>query len=175
MHMTNTDENVTKDAPEFLTLSPRVPAALRDLMSEADGCLTGNFLTGGTACAQRVIQMLLPAEKDGPDMQARIRALGEKHPSVPPILTNIIQQFGDATSRDGAKLSASGLNLLIVTLKAVLYEIYVLGPERNERLDYIRKALESIDRKGADKRNGSAGAASPEPTAVAAVPAQRTS
>jgi hypothetical protein len=175
--MTKIDDTIDKGAPGFLTLDQRVPAAVRDLVSEAEGCLKGGFLTGGTACALRVIQVLAPAEKaDGPDLAARIRALSEKHPSVPQTLTNIVQQFGDATSRDGAKLSASGLNLLVVTLKAILYEIYVLGPERNERLDYIRKALEAIERKGPDQRSGSAGAAaSPDATTVVAVPAQRTS
>jgi hypothetical protein len=169
MQTTKTDETMAKGAPEFLTLDQRVPSAVRDLLNEAEGCSQGGFLTGGTACAQRVIQMLVPAEKDSSDMPARIRAFTEKHASIPPILTSIIQQFGDATSRDGAKLSGSGLNLLVVTLKAILYEIYVLGPERNERLDYVRKAFESIERKGADKRAN--GAASPEPAPAAAVPA----
>jgi len=149
--------------PAFLTIDGRVPAAIRDLMTEADGCGKNGYLTGGTACAQRVIQMLTAADKDGQDMQARIKGMAEKYPGVPAMLTSILQQFGDATSRDGTKLSASGLNLLVVTLKAVLYEIYVLGPERNERLDYIRKAFESIER----SKKAPAGAPSPEPVAAA--------
>jgi len=165
--MTNMDTSTSNNAPRFLTIDTRVPSAIRDLMNEADGCGKNGFLTGGTACAQRVIQMLT-ASADGQDMQARIKALADKYPGVPTMLTSILQQFGDATSRDGTKLSASGLNLLVVTLKAVLYEIYVLGPERNERLDYIRKAFESIERKGADKRaEASASAATAEPVAAA--------
>lgn len=165
--MTNMDTSTSNDAPRFLTIDTRVPSAIRDLMNEADGCGKNGFLTGGTACSQRVIHMLT-ASADGQDMQARIKALADKYPGVPTMLTSILQQFGDATSRDGAKLSASGLNLLVVTLKAVLYEIYVLGPERNERLDYIRRAFESIERKGADKRaEASAPAATAEPVAAA--------
>jgi len=160
------DTSKNSDAPGFLTLDNRVPAAIRDLMTEADGCGKNGYLTGGTACAQRVIQMLTAADKtEGQDMQARIKGLAEKYPGVPPMLTSILQQFGDATSRDGTKLSASGLNLLVVTLKAILYEIYVLGPERNQRLDYIRKAFESIERKGGEKKPAEASA--PEPVAAA--------
>ena len=140
--------------PAFLNPDPKVPGSLRDLLTEVDGCLKHNFLTGATACAQRAITTLLTIEKvDGPDVQARLRALTEKYPAVPQMLSSVLLQFGDATSRDGAKLNASGLNLLVVTLKAALYEIYVLGPERAERLEYVRQVFESIERKGgADKK-----------------------
>lgn len=157
--------------PAFLTPDARVPASLRDLLGEADGCLKHNFLTGATACAQRAMQGLLTIEKaDGADVPARIRALNEKYPAVPQMLSSVLLQFGDATSRDGAKLSASGLNLLVVTLKAVLYEIYVLGPERAERLEYVRQVFDSIERKGGDKR----AAAGPTPV-PAATPVEKAS
>jgi len=156
------------DAPRFLTLDARVPAPIRDLIGEAEGCVKNAYLTGGTACVQRAIQMLLTAEKaDGADVEARLRSLVEKHAGVPQVLTAVLQRFGDATSRDGSKLSASGLNVLIVTLKALLYEIYVLGPERIERIDYVRKALDAIERKGADKRSSSSGAETPPVAATA--------
>jgi hypothetical protein len=166
--MTKSDASEATDGPAFLTLDSRVPAPIRDLIGEAEGCVKNAFLTGGTACAQRAIQMLLTVERvDGPDVEARIRSLVEKHPGVPQMLPAVLQRFGDATSRDGAKLSTSGLNLLIVTLKAILYEIYVLGPERIERLDYVRKVLDSIERKHPDKRSG-ASAASPASVAASA-------
>lgn len=157
----------SSNEPAFLTLDDRIPAVVRELMTEADGCWKNGYLTGGTACAQRAINLILTAEKiDGQDMEARVRGLGEKYPAVPQMLTTVLQRFGDATSRDGAKLSASGLQLLVVTLKAIVYEIYVLGPERVERLDYVRKVFESIERKTPDKR----AAGQPE-----AVPASRAS
>jgi hypothetical protein len=155
------------DNPRFLTLDARVPAPIRDLVGEAEGCVKNAYLTGGTACVQRAIQMLLAAEKaDGNDVEARIKSLAERHAGLPQVLTAVLQRFGDATSRDGAKLSASGLNVLIVTLKALLYEIYVLGPERIERIDYVRKALDAIERKG-DKRSTSSNADTP-PVAASA-------
>jgi hypothetical protein len=131
--------------------------------------MTNGYLTGGTACAQRAIQLLVTAEKvDGPDIEARVKGLAEKYPAVPQMLTAVLQRFGDATSRDGAKLSTAGLNLLIVTLKAILYEIYVLGPERAERLEYVRKVFDSIERKSGDKRSGASAGADAAPIAATA-------
>lgn len=170
--MTKTEtSNTPPVTPAFLALDARVPTSLRDLLGEADGCLTHNFLTGATACAHRAMQGLLTIEKvDGADVPGRIRALNEKYPAVPQMLSSVLLQFGDATSRDGAKLNANGLNLLVVTLKAVLYEIYVLGPERAERLDYVRQVFESIERKGGDKRQATG------PTPVpASEPAEKAS
>ncbi len=149
--MTKTDTSA--DGPAFLTIDARVPAPIRDLIGEAEGCVRNAFLTGGTACAQRAIQTLLTTERvDGPDTEARLRALIEKHPGVPQVLTTVLLRFDDATSRERAKLSAASLHVLVVTLKALLYEIYVLGPERVQRLDYVRKAIDGLERKGADKK-----------------------
>jgi hypothetical protein len=53
--------------------------------------------------------------------------------------------FGDETVPDESKLDAHRLQLLTVTLKAVMYEIYVLGPERTERIQYVRRLLESLE------------------------------
>jgi len=152
----------------FLNLDPRVPAVLRDLLAEADGCLKHTFLTGATVCAQRAMQALLTIEKaDGADVQSRIRALAEKHPAVSQMLSNVLLQFGDVALRDGARLNAAGLNLLVVTLKAILYEIYVLGSERAERLEYVRQALDAIERKGGDQRAVTTAASSATPVTKA--------
>jgi hypothetical protein len=156
--MTKQDDSA--NGPDFLTLHERIPQVIRDLINEATGCQQNGYLTGGTACAQRAIQALLTVEKiEGPDLPTRMKALSDKHPAVPQTLVTVLQQFGDATARDGAKLSASGLNLLVVTLKAILYEICVLGPERVERLEYVRKVFESIERKAPEKKPEAAPAA----------------
>ena len=155
-------------SPAFLTLDSRVPPVVRDLLAEADGCVTNGFLTGGTACAQRAIQALFTYEKvSGEDPPGRVRALMEKHPAVPQMLSTVLLQFGDSTARDGAKLSANGLALLTATLKAIVYEIYVLGPERAERLQHVRQIYDSIERKPAEKRPAGA---TPPPASAGAVP-----
>ncbi len=156
--MPKTDESGNQAGAAFLTLDSRVPAVIRDLLAEADGCAKNGYLTGGTACTQRAIQALFTYEQiTGADMAARVRALTEKHP-VPQLLSTVLLQFGDSAVRDGAKLNANGLTLLTVTLKAIAYEIYVLGPERVERLQHVRQILDSIERKSPDKRAAPASA-----------------
>jgi hypothetical protein len=133
-------------APAFLALDTRVPATLRDLLVEADGCLKSGFLTGATACSQRAVQTLLKLEDaDGGSFQARLRSLSDKYPAVAQVLFAVLMHFGDETVPDESKLDAHRLQLLMVTLKAVMYEIYVLGPERTERIQYVRRLLESLE------------------------------
>src|SRR5262245_31509469 len=142
------DAGRSSTSPPFLMPDDRLPPALRDLLIEADGCVTNGFYTGGTACAQRAVEVLLRNEKtEGSTHEARVRSLVEKTPGLPQILVTVLTQLGDVSGRDTAKLTANTLNLLIATLKAVVYEIYVIGPERTERLQYIRRLLDATERK----------------------------
>ena len=63
------------------------------------------------------------------------------------MLLTVLVQLGDAGSRDTARLTVNTLQLLVVTLKAVAYEIYVVGPDRADRLQYVRRILDSTERK----------------------------
>jgi hypothetical protein len=157
-----TDAGRSSTSPPFLTPDDRLPPALRDLLVEADGCVTSGFYTGGTACAQRAVEVLLRQEKaEGSTHEARVKSLIEKSPGLPQILVTVLAQLGDVSGRDTAKLTANTLNLLLATLKAVVYEIYVIAPERTERLQYIRRLLDATERKPASSTATSAAAASP--------------
>lgn len=142
------DSGKDANAPVFLTLDSRIPASLRELMLEADGCFASGFYTGSTACAHRALEALLKMEKaEGSTHEARIRSLGEKTLGVPPLLISVLTQLGDGPARDSAKLTISTLQLFLTTLKAAAYEIYVVGPERGERLQHVRRLLDATDRK----------------------------
>jgi hypothetical protein len=131
--------------PVFLTLDPRVPAAVRELLTESDGCLKAGFLTGGTVCAQKALQALIAQENaDGASYEARLHALSQKYPSVPQSLFALCIRLGDAP-KDHAALDADRLKVLTVALKMMLYEIYVLGPDRTERLKYLQQLLEKCE------------------------------
>jgi hypothetical protein len=128
-------------APRFLTVDPCVPASIRQLLEEADGCLAMGFATGGTACARRAVQMLLQTEDaGGDDYAASLLTLSEKHPAVAPALLQILEVLGGGDTA----LTAESLRALIVTLKAIVYEVYVLGAERIERLMYVHQLVESL-------------------------------
>jgi len=133
-------------APAFLTIDHRAPAAVRDLLIEAEGCLKAGFLTGGTVCAQRAIQALLNHEAaEGATLEARLQALAHKYPSVPQSLFALCIRLGEAASKDHPTLDGDRLKVLAVALKMMLYEIYVLGPDRIDRLKYLQQMLEACE------------------------------
>ena len=128
-------------SPRFLVVDSRVPGPIRQLLDEADGCLNMSFVTGGTACARRAIDHILTTEQAfADDFAASLLMLSEKHPAVAPALFKILAMLGDG---DDA-LSTESLNALIATVKAVVYEIYVLGAERIERLMYVHQLVECL-------------------------------
>jgi hypothetical protein len=149
--------------PAFLSVDNRVPSVLRELVQEADGCQTMNFLTGGTVCAQRAIHTLLAVEgAEGSSYEARLHSLSQKYPSVPQALFALCIRLGESPVRGGEqpRLDAERLNLLTVALKIMLYEIYVLGPDRADRLKYLQQLLEASE----------ASAGSGRPSTVVAFP-----
>jgi len=145
--MTTKPEAVPAAAvPNFLNVDSRVPSALRDLLAEADGCLKMGFLLGGTVCAQRAIQSLLALENvGGANDDARLRALSDKYPSVPKVLFAVCARFRDAASTEQSPLDKERLNLLMVTLKLMLYEVYVIAKERTDALEFLQRILERLD------------------------------
>jgi len=138
--------NAAAPTPAFLNVDQRAPAAIRELLVEADGCLKAGFMTGGTVCAQRAIQLLLQQEgADGATYEARLHALSQKFPSVPQSLFALCIRLGDSTSKEHPALDVERLKVLNVALKIMLYEIYVLGPDRTDRLKYLQQMLEAIE------------------------------
>jgi hypothetical protein len=132
--------------PAFLNIDPRVPPGVRELLVEADGCLKAGFLTGGTVCAQKAVQTLLTHEAaEGASYEARLHALSQKYPSVPQSLFALCIRLGDSPSREHPALDNDRLKVLTVALKIMLYEIFVLGPDRVERLKYLQQLLESCE------------------------------
>jgi hypothetical protein len=143
------EKSTPTSAPLFLTPDPRTPAAVRELLVEADGCLKAGFLTGGTACAQRAIQALLQHEgADGASYEARLHALSKKYPSVPQSLFALCIRLGDSPAKDQPALDVERLKVLTVALKIMLYEIYVLGPDRTDRLKYLQQMVEACEAGG---------------------------
>ena len=140
------EKSTSAPAPTFLNVDSRAPAAIRELLLEADGCLKAGFLTGGTVCAQRAVQALLHHEKaEGASYEARIHALSQKFPSVPQSLFALCVRLGESSGKDQSTLDTERLKVLTVALKIMLYEIYVLGPDRTERLKYLQQMVEACD------------------------------
>jgi hypothetical protein len=131
------------NAPRFLEVDERVPPTLRKLLDEADGCLDMAFATGGTACARSAIRTIVQMEHaDAADYATSLLTLSEKHPAVAPALFQILAMLGAGDD----PLTPDALRALIVAVKAIVYEIYVLGAERVERLMYVHQLVEALKR-----------------------------
>jgi len=122
---------------------------VRTLLLEAEGCLRHEFLTGSTACLTRAFQALLATEgiRDDSDEEG-LALLTKKHPTIPDLFAAILSRLSNRAARDYGDLDAPALQLLIVTLKAIAHEIYVVGPERSAIVSYILRNLNTIERDG---------------------------
>lgn len=130
----------------FFVLDKRVPRVLRELFTEAEGCLKNNFLTGASACARKIVYELAKIQKVAGDRyDKRIRALKEKLTDVDPAYFDVLRKIQELTSSkvhehayDGWK--AEHLRLILASLKEAMHEIYVVPVMRKDR----RKAIEKL-------------------------------
>lgn len=129
----------------FFVLDSRIPRVIRELITEAEGCLKMNFFTGASACMRKAVYELLITEKaEGDDYESRIKFLKKKYPNSDPELFDILAHIQGMTSdkiheQSWDKWNSPNLKLIIETLKTVLYEIYVLPKIKTERAQAIKE------------------------------------
>jgi hypothetical protein len=129
--------------PRFLTLDHSIPEPIRQLLEEADGCANMAFSVGGSSCARLAIRKMFEVEDvaEIDDFRAAVAQLGEKHPGIAPTLFQVIDRLGAGDE----PLQSDTLKALIATIKAVLYEMYVIGEERRATLAYLAEILQALD------------------------------
>ena len=134
----------------FFVVDKRIPKILRELITEAEGCLKMNYLTGASACIRKAIYELLVLEKTGQgEYDTRIKSLKGLHPNSDPNLFDILAHIKDMTSdkiheQSWDKSDSPNLKLIIEALKNVLYDIYVLPEIKRERSLAIEKLQEGL-------------------------------
>lgn len=137
----------------FFVLDSRINKVLRDLITEAEGCLKMNFLTGASACTRKAIYELAVLEKaEGENYDERIKYLKEKYPQVDTTLFDVLAHIKDMTSdkvheQSWDKWNSPHLVLFIETLKTILQEIYIIPEERGKRTQQIKQLLEGVRNK----------------------------
>ena len=123
----------------FFVLDERVPNILRELLTEAEGCLKSNFLTGASACARKLVYELAVLNKsEGGTYDERIRSLKAKHPNVEPAFFDTLLTIQQVTSTKVHEQSYDGwgakhLRIILAALSEVLHEIYVVPALREDR------------------------------------------
>jgi len=149
------DEAIFYSVPtSFLVLDERIPAIIRELITEAESSRKLNLLTGASACARKAIYEFLLLEKaEGDYYEDKIKSLKAKFPSVDAELFDVLGHIQDMTSdkvheQSWPKWSSKNLTLIIETLKAILHEVYVVPRERSKRSGKIRELLEDVRGRG---------------------------
>lgn len=134
----------------FFVVDSRIQGILRELITEAEGCLKMNYLTGASACMRKAIYELLVYEKvEGDNYETRIKSLKKKHPDSDPSYFDTLASIQDMTSdkiheQSWDKWDSPNLKLIIETLKSVLYDIYVTPQVKKERSIEIQRLRERV-------------------------------
>ena len=129
----------------FFTLDTRVPKIIGELITEAEGSLKMNYLTGASACVRKSIyEMLVYEELADGDYKDRIKSLKSKYRSIEPELFDVLGHIQQMTSdkvheQSWDKWDSPTLRLMIESMKEILYEIYVLPDERKQRKNTIQQ------------------------------------
>jgi hypothetical protein len=134
----------------FFVMDNRIPAVIRELITEAESCKKMNFLTGASACARKAIyEFLVKENAEGEHYEDKIKALKKKFPAVDDELFDVLSHIQSMTSdkvheQSWPKWDARNLTLIIETLKAILHEVYVVPEEKKGRSTKIQQLLESV-------------------------------
>ncbi|MTI49673.1 MAG: hypothetical protein FH761_17725 [Firmicutes bacterium] len=130
----------------FFTIDNRIPRVLRELVTESEGCLKMNFLTGASACARKAIyELLVKEDVNGNNYDERIKELKKKYSNIDEVYFDILLHIKDMTSekvheQSWDKWDSKNLNIILETLKSILVEIYVVPMQKVER----KKTLEEL-------------------------------
>ena len=143
----------------FFTIDSRIPETIRELITEAEGSLKMNFLTGASACMRKAIYELLVCEEEDSSLsyEDRIKSLKDKYPSIPSALFDILSGIQQMTSdkvheQSWDEWDSPNLKLIIETLKGILYEIYVRPQEQRQQMNQIKQLQAQV--KGKQEESG---------------------
>lgn len=134
----------------FFALDERIPRVLRELLTEAEGALKSNFLTGASACARKVIYELAKREDaEGDNYEDRIKSLKRKHPEVDPYYFDSLVTIQEATSSKVHEEAYDGweskhLRLILAALSSALHEIYVVPALQRDRRDQLARLRDEV-------------------------------
>jgi hypothetical protein len=157
----NLDEVIFYSVPtSFFIVDSRIPEVIRELISEADGCVKMNYLTGASACTRKAIYELTILEKaEGENYEEKVKFLKNKFPQIDPELFDVLCHIKNMTSdkiheQSWDKWDNKHLKLFLETLKVILHEIYVVPDERKKKSSHISKLLQESMKDKDVRRSG---------------------
>jgi len=131
----------------FFTVNPLIPKTVRELVSEAEGCKKMNFLVGASGSLRKAIYEFLKLQKaQGDNYQEKIKWLKKKYPVIDPVLFDTLGNIQDMTSENMHEKEGSwepwknkDLEFLIMLVRLVLDEVYVIPLKRKSALDKLNQ------------------------------------
>jgi hypothetical protein len=134
----------------FFVIDSRIPKVLRELITEAEGCVKMNFLTGASACTRKAIyEFTILQNCKGENYDERIKELKSTFPQIHQELFDVLGHIKDLTSdkvheQSWEKWDSIHLVLFIETLKAILNEAYVIPDERQKKSRFIQGLIPAV-------------------------------
>jgi len=134
----------------FFSIDSRVPNILRELMTEAEGSLKSNYLTGASVCARKMIYELAIIEgAEGENYDERIKSLKKVRPDVDEeyfdTLLTIQQVTSDKVHEESYdEWEAKHLKLILTTLREIFENMYVIPELKKEKRKSILELKEKI-------------------------------
>ena len=155
--MENIDDEIFYSVPSsFFTLDRRIPKNIRDLFSEAEGCLKSNYLTGASACARKVVYEVSEKEgAEGDNYEDRIKSLKLKFDHVESTYFDTmltIQQIASTKVHENAYdgWESKHLKIMLSALAEILHEIYVLPKLKSEKREKILQLKADLTKPNSD-------------------------
>ena len=138
----------------FFVLDSRVPRVLRELLTEAEGSLKSNFLTGASACARKIVyELSVDQGSNTGTYEDRIKSLKEKRPDVDGTYFDTLLTIQQVTSSKVHESAYDGwegkhVRLILATLREVLHQLYVVPALREDsRQSILRLRSELLGEK----------------------------
>jgi hypothetical protein len=139
--------------PFFSILDSNIPKILRDLMTEAEGCLKNNFLTGASVCARKLIYEFANKQNaEGKNYEERIKSLKKNLPNVDKdyfddllLIHKITSDKVHEGSYDG--WSAEHMKMMLATIRTILNEVYVIPVVKKQRRKGLLTLKSKLDSK----------------------------
>ena len=148
------DDQVVMHIPtSFFTIDERIPAKFRNLINEAEKCISNNCITGASACIRKVIYQFISDRKlAGNDYEEKIKSLKTEYPSLDDswitILCHIQGITSDQVHEDSyTKFKIGNAKAYLEIMKEIFNEIYVLPEERKSKSSKISLMVGEIGKK----------------------------
>jgi hypothetical protein len=147
----NLDDQFFYSVPtSFFSIDSRVPGVLRELMTEAEGSLKSNYLTGASVCARKMIYELAIIEgAEGDNYDERIKSLKKVRPDVDEEYFDTLLTIQQVTSDKVHEESYDGweskhIKLILSTLREIFENMYVIPEIKKEKRKSILELKEQI-------------------------------